>query len=51
MKCSFCGGQLGAVEKQRHDNPDFAQYRTCLNCGHQWAKKYWKWLNEMEKLK
>jgi len=44
IKCNFCGGELGDVEKQPHDNPMFAEYRTCLKCGHQWAKEYWAWL-------
>lgn len=44
IACHFCGGCLGAIEKQNHPNPDFAEFRTCLKCGYQWAKRYWKWL-------
>jgi transposase-like protein len=44
IHCNFCDGELGDVEKQPHDNPNFAEYRTCLKCGYQWAKEYWAWL-------
>lgn len=48
MKCVFCGGNLGATETQNHPNPDFAEFKTCLNCGHQWARGKWAWLKEKE---
>lgn len=44
IACHFCGGILGDIEKQEHPNPNFAEFRTCLTCGYQWAKDYWKWL-------
>jgi len=44
IMCNFCGGELGDVEHQKHDNPNFAEYRSCLKCGYQWAKEYWAWL-------
>ena len=46
MKCNFCGGTLGATQKQNHDNPDFAEYKTCLKCGYDWARAYWASLAE-----
>jgi hypothetical protein len=46
LYCSFCGGKLGAIEYQTHDNPLWAEYRTCTKCGYQWAKNYWNWLKE-----
>lgn len=49
--CNFCGGELGDVEKQDHSNPNFAEYRTCLKCGYQWAKEYWAWLAEVQGVK
>jgi len=48
MKCKFCGGNLGETETQEHDNPKFAEFKTCLKCGYQWAKAYWNWLKEIE---
>ena len=48
INCSFCGGHLGAIEHQDHPNPDWAEYRTCMDCGHQWAKKYWPMLRVMQ---
>jgi hypothetical protein len=51
IHCNFCNGKLGAVETQKHSNPNFAEYRTCLNCGYQWAKEYWKWLAEQQGVK
>ena len=41
-KCNFCSGNLGRVQHQKHSNPDFASYRSCIKCGYQWAKKYTK---------
>jgi DNA-directed RNA polymerase subunit M/transcription elongation factor TFIIS len=49
MKCGFCGGNLGAIQTQKHDNPMFAEYRVCLKCNYQWAKEYWEWLERQEK--
>jgi len=49
--CNFCDGVLGDVEKQPHDNPNFAEYRTCLKCGYQWAKEYWAWLARVQNVK
>jgi hypothetical protein len=46
--CSFCGGYLGATETQEHDNPNFAEYKTCLECRYQWAKEYWSWLKKQQ---
>jgi uncharacterized protein with PIN domain len=49
LKCTFCQGTLSdIVERQKHDNPEFAEFKTCMNCGHQWAKRYWPWLKEQE---
>jgi len=48
LRCNFCGGHLGAIETQKHDNPNFAEFRTCMKCNHQWAKQYWRWLKEMQ---
>jgi len=41
LRCKWCGGFLGAVETQDHDNPNFAEFRICLKCGYQWAKQYY----------
>jgi hypothetical protein len=48
IHCNFCGGELGDVEHQVHSNPNFAEYRTCLKCGYQWAKEYWAWLARVQ---
>ena len=49
LVCAFCGSNLGSIEKQKHDNPNYAEFRTCLGCGHQWAKGKWDWLQEQMK--
>ena len=49
LTCKWCGAPVGEVEKQEHDNPDFAEYRTCRDCGYQWAKKYWGELKPAER--
>ena len=41
MNCKWCNGNLGEIKTQKHDNPDFAEFLTCLKCGYQWAKRYW----------
>lgn len=48
MKCKFCGGNLGCTETQNHPSPDYAEFKTCLKCGHQWAKCKWAWLKDCE---
>lgn len=46
--CNFCGGKLGDVKHQKHDNPNFAEYRVCMTCSYQWAKEYWAWLAKVQ---
>lgn len=46
LRCDWCNTPLGPTEYQPHDNPDFAEYKTCRGCGYQWAKKYWDTLRE-----
>lgn len=46
--CNFCGGELGDVKHQKHDNPNFAEYRVCMTCSYQWAKEYWAWLAKVQ---
>ena len=48
LKCNFCGGKLGAVRTQHHENEYFTDYRVCSKCGYQWSKQYWPWLKEQQ---
>tara|TARA_Y100000310_G_scaffold127613_1_gene126734 strand:+ start:144 stop:305 length:162 start_codon:yes stop_codon:yes gene_type:complete len=44
--CKWCKGLLGPTLTQEHDNPSFAEYKVCTNCGYQWAKQYWDGLEK-----
>ena len=41
MVCGFCDGALSGIKTQKHDDPDFAEYKTCVKCNYDWSKKYW----------
>jgi len=52
LECKLCGGLLGPAQQQDHPNEMWREFRECLKCHHQWAKKYWRELYnfQIEKL-
>jgi hypothetical protein len=55
LHCGFCDGSLGREQPITwNDSPGWTKYRSCLNCGHQWAEHYWpslkrRWAEKQKK--
>lgn len=46
LKCGFCGGNLGFLEKDRSLG---VEYRTCSKCGHEWSAEYFDYLRRQQR--